>query len=275
MLGKEKEVSVDIILTTFNEDKSKLKRSINSIINQTFINWTLIIVFEPNDINEELLREYSEKFGKIRIFKNLKKMGFVKSLNIGISHSKSKYIARLDSDDECLPTRLAKQINFLENNSEVDILGSWITLDCSPRKIRKYPEFNNEIKKSFLLSNAIAHPSVMLRANIFKKYGSYNEYFKFSEDLELWLRYMSNGLKFHNIQETLLLYSIDRREKSREDRIFIFEARKLHNKKVFNLFSASISLILFWIISLLPNKLFSIIKRLFALKVGNIHEVKE
>ena len=263
---------LDVVMTTFNENRSLLKKSLDSVLQQTYSNFRLILVLEPQDKNTDFIDEFSLNQRRIVVVKNQEKIGFVASLNKGVGLSTAKYIARLDTDDICHPERLSKQVEFLEENPDVDVLGSWIVYDEPATIIRKYPENHAEIKSSFLLSNAIAHPSVVLKRKLFEKFDCYNESFAYSEDLELWLRLLEKGCIFHNLQEPLLTYSVARRVKPRLDRVFIYRARLRHNRGIYRYIPAIVSILIYRILSLVPSDLFVLVKRIFAKKVGYLHK---
>jgi glycosyltransferase involved in cell wall biosynthesis len=264
---------LDIVMTTFNEDKTLLKRSLDSIMQQTYTDFQLILVLEPNDTNTCFIDEYALNNKQIVVIKNKQKLGFVASLNKGVKSSTAKYIARLDTDDVCHPERLSKQVQYLEENHDVDVLGAWVTYDDTSPVVRQYPEHHNNIKDSFLLSNAIAHPVVVLKRELFKKFGYYDELFVYSEDLELWLRLLAKGCRFHNLQESLLTYSIGRRnEKPKLDRVFIFQARLRHNKDIYHYVPAMLSILIYKVLSFTPNNLFTLIKRILSKRIGNLYK---
>ena len=189
-------------MTSYLEDDKNLRRCLKSLINQTYRWLEIIIVFEPNDINFKILKNEYSNFDNIIFIQNRIKMGFVKSLNYAIKQSSSNFIARIDSDDYCDLRRFEIQKKFLDLNPNVGVLGSNMTLiDEKGKKIgeRIYKENHHEIKNSFLFQSGIAHPSVIIRKDIIKRFGTYDDNFLFAEDIELWLRFLRNKVNFHNI----------------------------------------------------------------------------
>lgn len=269
---KNERPTLDVVMTTFNEDQSLLKRSMDSALNQLNDDCQLILVIEPNDKNTDFISQYATNSAQVVVIQNKQQLGFVASLNQGVKLSSAKYIARLDSDDACYPDRLNQQIRFLEENPNVDVLGGWVVYDTPTPVIRKYPENHDDIKSSFLLSSVIAHPSVVLKRELFDKFGCYDEAFSYSEDLELWLRLLANGCRFHNLQTPLLTYSVERRKKPRLDRVFMYRARLKHNRHIYHYIPAILSVLVYRILSLMPGNLFILIKQIFAKKVGYLHK---
>ena len=111
-----KKNQIDIILPTFNSEKFIIK-TVNSIINQSFRNWRIIIIDDAStDKTLSILKIFYEKLikkKKIIIIKNLVNKGQSYCRNIGIKYSKSKYIAFIDSDDLWLKKKLERQIKFM------------------------------------------------------------------------------------------------------------------------------------------------------------------
>jgi O86/O127-antigen biosynthesis beta-1,3-galactosyltransferase len=265
---------LSVVMTSYCEDKDRLIKSVDSILSQTYKFFKLIIIVEFRDSNVDVFSAYAKKDQRVELHFNDRKLGFPASLNKGLYFSNSKYIARIDSDDTCHPERFERQISFLEGHSDVDVLGSWMSYDNN-EAIRAYPEFHNEILKSFLFSTAISHPAVMIRAEVIHKFGNYSEIFHQAEDLELWLRLLRNGCIFHNLQEALINYHVSFTSLPLEGRkninfSFNYQARKIHNTYVFPFLAARVSLLVFWIMSITPSFLYGIIDAIFSKKIKKI-----
>ena len=162
---------------------------------------------------EELIKEYTATYPHIKHLLISQNMGLAHALNISILNSSSKYYARMDSDDIAHPDRLNKQIDFLESNLDIDILGTWALVfedefpsaseNCS---IRIMPVRNQEIHELFHYQNPLIHPSVMFRLSVFAKTGLYNIEFRSECDLELWARALKLRVGISNLSEPLLYY---------------------------------------------------------------------
>ena len=113
---------VSVVISSYNMADS-LPDAIDSIVNQTFENWELIVINDgSSDKTKKILSKYKNN-PKITIINNKKNIGLANSLNKGISIAKGKYIARMDADDISLPTRLERQVAFM-NTEKVDLLSS-------------------------------------------------------------------------------------------------------------------------------------------------------
>ena len=122
---------VSIIMSVYNEIETEVELSINSILNQTYLNLEIIIVID-NPNNEALIKKikkYSEKDNRIKCIYNDKNIGLANSLNKGLKISTGDYIARMDADDISYPLRIEKQVEYLEKNKDIFLLG------CQAEKI--------------------------------------------------------------------------------------------------------------------------------------------
>lgn len=182
-----------------------LKESIESILNQTFNDFEFIIVDDQStDSSWEIIQEYSDKDKRIITIKNTDEKGCWSARNFGWNLANGKYLAIMDSDDIALPKRLQTQFDFMEQNPDIDICGSWIENFGDKIIIGAYPQTHDEIRDNMFFGDSIAQPSVMLKKVAFDKFNlKYKNYI--AEDYELWSRAI-NFLKFYNIQEPLLLY---------------------------------------------------------------------
>ena len=186
-----------------------LKKSIDSIVNQTFTHFELVIVNDGSTDNSlKIINSYSDD--RFRSINNEKNLGLAKSLNKGLRLCKSEFIARMDADDISMHNRLEKQYNYLKENKEIDVLGGQaVYIDSDDDKIdfdHKYPISNELIKWELLREVPLCHPTVMFRKNALEKAGFYNEKFIYAQDFELWQRMASYKFKFSNLNDKILYY---------------------------------------------------------------------
>jgi len=109
----------------------------------------------------------------------------------------------MDGDDVCMPTRFEEQTKVMTENPEISVCGSW-ALILGSTNIIEVPEMNEDIFRKFLLENAIIHPSLMFRKEVFKEC-KYDKNFEPAEDYNLWTKLIFN-FNFYNIQKSLLYY---------------------------------------------------------------------
>lgn len=205
MTGKADMSKISVIMPVYNTNEEYLKEAIESILNQTYSDFEFIIINDGSDNDvEKVILSYTDK--RIKYIKNEENLGLIKTLNKGLAISSSEYIARMDSDDISLPTRFEQQIDFLDKNNEVDVLGTWFKM-LPQNEIIKRPTSSQDIKNFLLFINCpIAHPTVMMKKSFIEKNNyRYNENDKHAEDYGLWLS-MMDKTEFAIIPEVLLDY---------------------------------------------------------------------
>jgi glycosyltransferase involved in cell wall biosynthesis len=177
----------------------------DSILNQTYENFELIIINDGStDSTADLILSRNDK--RIILLENQKTYGIVNALNKGISISKGEYIARMDSDDISVPKRLEKQIEFLSEEKNIDILGTGYKILGTDKHI--YGPASKDLQKIYLLKqNTICHPTVMIRKKaIQQKKLRYDKNAPSAEDYKLWIDASINNLNIGNLQDSLLEY---------------------------------------------------------------------
>ena len=202
---------ISVIMSVYNGEKY-LVQAIDSILNQTYQNFEFIIIDDcSTDNSSHILQEYAKKDSRIKIIKKEKNIGikgFIENLNLGISIAEGKYIARMDQDDVSLPERFQKQVDFLENNPEITLVGAQLNLINEQNKITGEAIAalqHRDIVKRITSQIQLFHPVIMFRKdqNI-----QYREKFLYCEDYDLYLNLITQGKKLANINEKLLHYRI-------------------------------------------------------------------
>lgn len=195
---------VTVLLPVYNAS-AYLRECIDSILNQTYTDFELLVINDGStDNSEEIILSYTDK--RIRYVKNETNIKLIATLNKGIDLATGKYIARMDSDDICLPQRLEKQVAFMEANGMVGVCGTWVkTLGLEKDYEVKFRQGHDEIKFQLFFSNYLHHPTVMLRKSVLTehniKYGNYLHI----EDYEMWVR-MSRLCNIEILPQVLLIY---------------------------------------------------------------------
>ena len=195
-------------------DPNQLRLAIDSIINQTLPADEIHLIQDGNvgDKLEALVTEYQKKHTIVKIIKINQNQGLPYALNLSILKTSTRYYARMDADDISHPERFKKQIEFLENNPEISILGTWVEefsdANQNSKVLRKMPTDLSKIKDLLHYRNPIIHPSVMFRHNVFAKIGLYDTSFLTAQDLELWSRALKTNVGITNLPEVLLYYRV-------------------------------------------------------------------
>lgn len=202
---------ISVIMSVYNTRETWLRKAIESILNQTFNNFEFIIILDcPTDDSYKIIKEYADSDSRILTVENKENVGLTKSLNRALKLAKGKYIARMDSDDISLPERLQKQWDYMEQNSNVVVLGSKICCFGSNNYIEGRSFSNQDrFKVKMLFGNVgVPHPTAFIRRSILDEHNiSYTEKIKKGQDYKLWTDLMWFG-DILELDEVLLLYRI-------------------------------------------------------------------
>ncbi len=203
--------AVSVILPAYNCEKY-IGKAIQSVLQQTFADLELIIINDGStDKTESRILQFTDP--RIIYLQNPQNKGLIYTLNRAIELAKGNYIARMDSDDICLQERLSKQKQYLDTHPETTMVASTINfIDANGNDKGIWPLDRKTISPAFIsnkmpFENCIAHPTIMIRADILKKL-KYNPRQVNIEDYDLWLRLLNRGYVIDKINEPLLWYRI-------------------------------------------------------------------
>lgn len=224
---------IDIAMPVYNSERF-IYESVNSILNQTFENFRLLVFNDGStDRTKEILHSFRDK--RIVYFESKQNISTSNALNTLMRFSDAKYIARMDADDIALPKRLAVQLDFLENNPEYVLCGSWFrTFGYGQTEQTIYtPQDSEEIRVSLLANSCIGHPTVMFRNGLF----TYDGMYEHAEDYNAWADLSKNKNNLMtNIPEVLFRYRLHPQQVSSSKRNQQFEtANKIREKLLKNL----------------------------------------
>ena len=201
-----------------NDNPEHLRLSVDSILNQTYQDFILLIGVDGtigNDLEETL--HFYENASNIKIFWFSENRGLTAVLNNLLEEAKMiqpEYIARMDADDISHTDRFEKQVKFLKENPELDVIGGAIEEmeydGILNGKIIQYPLSHHECYEFFATRNPLAHPAVMFRISFFDKVTSYNASYKKNQDTELWYRAFKAGCKFGNLNDVVLTFRVSK-----------------------------------------------------------------
>jgi glycosyltransferase involved in cell wall biosynthesis len=198
--------TVSVVMSVYN-GAEYLRPAIDSILDQTFKDFEFIIINDGStDGSLDILHSYHDP--RLVLISRPNK-GLTASLNEGFGKARGTYIARQDADDISELSRLEKEVNFLEKNPSVGLVGSnYVHIDESGKKtgaethIFTHP---SDLKACLVLCNQFGHGSIMLRTECLKLVGGYDPAVGHAEDYDLWVR-ISQLAKVANIEEPLYLY---------------------------------------------------------------------
>ncbi len=194
---------VSVVLATYNSVEG-LQKSINSLVKQTYQPFELIVI---DDGSKDATWQYLTQLDlpRFHAHRNIPNQGQTPSLEYGIKLARGKYIARHDDADISHPTRLEKQVAFLEATPEIALLGTqtdWIVKSGKVLRHFDRPINHAEIIEWMVNKNCFWHGSVMFRKDAFEAVGGYRTAFKLAQDYDLWLR-LAEQYQVANLPETL------------------------------------------------------------------------
>lgn len=230
-VGMEK-TFISVIMSNFNTPIEYLRESVESILRQTYDCFEFIIVDDAStDQSVEYLRNLKDS--RIRLIFNKRNLGLTKSLNIAMRSARGQYIARMDSDDISLPERFQKQIEFMENNKDVIVCGTWFEKFGAENCVRR-PIIDNfqSYRCQLIFSNTpitVCHPSVMMRKSMLDQYCiEYDESLLKAQDYGMWVECSKYG-RIAILEEILIRYRIHDKQISATQN----EQQKKCSEKVF------------------------------------------
>lgn len=229
---------VSVIIPCYNCIKY-VEEAVMSIVNQTYQNMEILITDDySSDGTYEILKKLAKLDKRIKLYRNQKNEKIIETLNKMIHKSNGKYIARMDSDDISVLTRIEEQVSFLEINSDIDFCGTNCIHINNKGKIIAHKEFpgkSQQIQKLIKYGNIFAHPTIMIRSVLLKQC-RYNPEFIHAEDYELWCRLIyEKKANAVNLQKYLLKYRVTKGQISQK-----YETeQKEHTAKIMEKYSVT------------------------------------
>ena len=196
---------VSIIIPVHNVEKY-IGTCLQSMIYQTYSDLELWIVDDAcTDNTMKTIAQFQDP--RIQIVHNQTNLGLAASVNKAIRQAKGKYIARMDGDDISQPTRIERQVQFLEQHPDVSIVGTAMQSFGHSNYLHNFPEAHDACKARLLFNVCFGHPTVLIRKSIFDNNKNYykEELQQYSEEYELWCR-LVDQFQFANLKEALVMY---------------------------------------------------------------------
>ena len=199
---------VSVVMSVFNQERY-LSTAIDSILNQSYTDFEFIIVNDGStDSSNEIILGYKDK--RIGLIQQ-ENSGLPAALNMAISKAKGDFIARMDADDIAHPSRIEKQIEYLNQNPGVDLIGSSVRLigeEGEPFGVEDVPTRPEDINKCLTYRCIVYHPTFFFKKEVFKKVGGYRKEFINAQDYDFLLRARSKSITMANQADYLLDYRI-------------------------------------------------------------------
>lgn len=185
---------VSVMMCVYNSERT-VGEAIESILGQTLQDFELVIVNAGStDGSDDTIASYNDS--RIRAFHLPENLGITKARRLGLEKARGEYVAILDSDDIALPMRLQKQVEFLNNNPDTNLVGSWVqSIDASGKKIGIRKDVTDPLIIKWILGfdNCIANSSCMYRRKVALDIGAYEFDGNAVEDFDTLLKFNSEG----------------------------------------------------------------------------------
>lgn len=188
-------------MTVYNNERY-LEKAIRSILSQSFSDFEFLIIDDGSqDRSVEIVRSFEDS--RIHLHVNAKNLGQTPSLNKGLSLARGKFVARIDADDVALPARLKRQYDFASRQgpslgavgTQIEFINEQDEVLFSPRM----PLEEGEMIWKLMVSNPLAHPSVLLHREGVLSVGGYPEGFCYNQDQVLWARLLKARRRLFNL----------------------------------------------------------------------------
>lgn len=219
--------AISVVMTVFNGEQF-VGEAIQSILDQSFTDFEFVIV-DNHSVDSTCAIVESFQDSRIKFIRNDRNLGQTRALNIGIRNSRAALIARMDADDVADKHRFAHQVAHLADHPEIAVLGSSARftyengrflhsykVPCDPTKVTMFMAGSPELSYGCTL-----HPTLMIRRSAFEQSGLYDEVNGagpgYPQDYELWNRMIYRGMKFANLDESLIVYRVLRTSESRSN----------------------------------------------------------
>lgn len=197
---------VSVIMATYN-CADTVEKAIDSILAQTYENWVMIICDDGStDHTLEILNRYKAQYpDKFVIIRNETNRKLPYSLNHCLEYVETDLVARMDGDDWSTPDRLQKQISFLKEHPEYDLIGTGVTVFDGEKKIASIIKTPAPTKETMLKQNAFSHATIMTYKRVYDELGGYSldPTVLRVEDVDLWCRFLAKGFKGYNLPDEL------------------------------------------------------------------------
>ena len=209
---------VGILLPVYKKDNLKhFRTALNSLFSQTYDN-LIVYIGCDGPLSEELdkvLTEYKD-FKRIRIIRFPENRGLACVLNDLISEARKDnilFLARMDADDISIPDRIERQLKFMHENPDVDVVGGAIEEIDSNGNLRNkkvsYPLTHTDCRKFFRYRDPLAHPATFFRMRYFDKAKGYRNEYRKNQDTMLWFDGFRNDCKFSNLPDVVLQFRVN------------------------------------------------------------------
>lgn len=221
------ENKITVLITTYN-CADYIKSAVESILNQTYKNFELLIIDDGSDDNtENIIRGFTDS--RIRYLKT-EHIGRSRALNLGLKKAQNDLVALMDSDDIALPDRLERTLSYKIPEYNDVVFSDAVYFQKKKTVYLNSVRKGESLREKILLHGHICNSSVLYNKNFILENGGYDESLSMFEDFELWLK-LKNKCNFIRIPEILMIARIREKSSSRHDESKARELTKEFHKK--------------------------------------------
>ena len=193
---------ISVVMPVHNGEKF-LGEAIESVLNQTFSNFEFIIVNDGStDRTGDIIEKCAQKDQRIICLNNENKLGQSTTRNKAIRQAIGTYVALADADDVSLSSRFMEQVEYMKNHPKIDVLGAYFCLSAGGPidECRIVPAYVHDVRNG---KPPVHNPTCMIKRKTFLDFGYYDSKYDNAEDVELWFRWFSRGVRFENMAKVL------------------------------------------------------------------------
>jgi len=200
------------VLMAVHNGEPFVREAVESVLAQTFEDFELLVVDDAStDATADIVAGFTDS--RIRVVRNDRNLGQVPSLNLGLPEARGEYIARLDADDACRPTRLERQVAVLDREPSVGLVGTWMdAVDERGRLLgrlqKTLDDYVDFVYHTLIMRVYVSHPSAMYRREPVLRLGGYDETTGPAEDKDLWRKLALERLGARIVPEPLVVYRL-------------------------------------------------------------------
>lgn len=203
-MKKQRQPLVSVVIPVYNGSLF-VEQAVASVKKSTYKNFEILLIDDVStDKSKEICLRLERKYKNLKFYSFNRNKGLGRVLNFALKKARGKYICRINQDDVMHPTRISKQVRFLEASPKVVLVGSWLLVEDEQgrARINKYLECDTEIRKTWLKLSPCWDAAVMYRKQAAIEVGGYQQKFWPADDLHMWYRLGKVG-KIANLQEPL------------------------------------------------------------------------
>ena len=200
---------VSVLMPAYNRE-AFIREAVESVLRQTYTDFEVVAVDDgSSDGTVAVLEELARRDGRVRVIK-AGRLGLVGASNETVRHARGELLARLDADDVAMPSRLEKQVAYMDSHPECVVVGGQMEIMDSVghfKRMKTVPTEHEQIDGFHMAGqgSAIMNSTAMMRGAAVREVGGYRHRFEICDDLDLWMRLAEKG-RLANLPEVFVRY---------------------------------------------------------------------